>query len=170
MSYVRCLRGLGSRVEYPLDTVMNLDPVDGLPVEVVLDLERLRAERPHGAWYHPELYWAQVTLGLVLTATSVVILVRLSGAWEWPRQLTFLSVLALYLFGGPVLNAFSFALVVGIIVGTYSTIFIASAIAIILSGRKAASTGRGAGPAACAAAAADGTAPVRPRRGRRAGR
>jgi preprotein translocase subunit SecF len=42
--------------------------------------------------------------------------------------LTFLSVLALYLFGGPVLNAFSFALVVGIIVGTYSTIFIATPI------------------------------------------
>jgi preprotein translocase subunit SecF len=44
--------------------------------------------------------------------------------------LTFLSVLALYLFGGPVLNAFSFALVVGIIVGTYSTIFIAAPIVL----------------------------------------
>ena len=44
--------------------------------------------------------------------------------------LTFLSVLALWLFGGPVLNGFSFALVVGIIVGTYSSIFIASAILI----------------------------------------
>ena len=44
--------------------------------------------------------------------------------------LTFLSVLALWLFGGEVLNGFSFALVAGIIVGTYSSIFIASPILI----------------------------------------
>lgn len=53
MSYVRCLRGLGSGVEYPADTPMNLDPVDGRPVEMVLDLERLAAERPDAAWYQP---------------------------------------------------------------------------------------------------------------------
>jgi preprotein translocase subunit SecF len=40
--------------------------------------------------------------------------------------LTFLTVLALYLFGGEVLHGFSFALVVGIIIGTYSSIFIAA--------------------------------------------
>jgi preprotein translocase subunit SecF len=40
--------------------------------------------------------------------------------------LTFLTVLSLYLFGGEVLNGFSFALVIGIIIGTYSSIFIAS--------------------------------------------
>jgi preprotein translocase subunit SecF len=44
--------------------------------------------------------------------------------------LTFLTVLALWLFGGQVLNGFAFALVVGIIVGTYSSIFIASPILI----------------------------------------
>lgn len=44
--------------------------------------------------------------------------------------LTFLTVLALWLFGGPVLNGFSFALVVGIIVGTYSSVFIASPIVL----------------------------------------
>ncbi len=44
--------------------------------------------------------------------------------------LTFLTVVALWLFGGQVLNGFSFALVVGIIVGTYSTVFIASPILI----------------------------------------
>lgn len=38
---------------------------------------------------------------------------------------TFLAVLALYLFGGEVLRGFSFTLVVGIVVGTYSTMFIA---------------------------------------------
>jgi len=42
--------------------------------------------------------------------------------------LTFLAVLSLFLFGGSVLHGFSFALVVGIIIGTYSSIFIANPI------------------------------------------
>ena len=46
--------------------------------------------------------------------------------------LTFLTCLALYLFGGPVLHGFAFALVVGIIVGTYSSIFIAAPLVIYL--------------------------------------
>ncbi|MGH9307996.1 MAG: protein translocase subunit SecF [Vicinamibacterales bacterium] len=49
---------------------------------------------------------------------------------------TLLSVVALYLFGGEVLEGFAFTMLVGIISGTYSTIFIASAIAIMLQGRK----------------------------------
>jgi len=44
--------------------------------------------------------------------------------------LTFLTVIALFLFGGPVLHGFSFALVCGIIVGTYSSVFIASPIVL----------------------------------------
>jgi len=48
---------------------------------------------------------------------------------------TFLSVLALFLFGGEVLRGLSFTLLVGIAAGTYSTVFIASAIAIMLSSR-----------------------------------
>jgi preprotein translocase subunit SecF len=43
---------------------------------------------------------------------------------------TFLTVLALYLFGGEVLRGFAFTMVVGIIVGTYSTMFIASPIVV----------------------------------------
>jgi preprotein translocase subunit SecF len=50
---------------------------------------------------------------------------------------TFLAVLALYLFGGEVLEAFAFTMLVGIISGTYSTVFIASSIAIILSAKQA---------------------------------
>ena len=50
---------------------------------------------------------------------------------------TFLSVLALYLFGGEVLEGFAFTMLVGIISGTYSTIFIAAAIATVLSGKQA---------------------------------
>ena len=40
----------------------------------------------------------------------------------------FLSVLALYLFGGSVIHDFSFALLLGVIIGTYSSIFVASPI------------------------------------------
>ena len=50
---------------------------------------------------------------------------------------TFLSVLALFLFGGEVLEGFAFTMLVGIVSGTYSTIFIAAAIAILLSGKQA---------------------------------
>lgn len=44
--------------------------------------------------------------------------------------LTWISVVALYLFGGQALNAFSFVMVVGVIVGSYSTIYIASPILV----------------------------------------
>jgi preprotein translocase subunit SecF len=44
--------------------------------------------------------------------------------------LTFLAVLSLYLFGGEVIHGFAFALVVGVIIGTYSSIFIASPIVV----------------------------------------
>jgi preprotein translocase subunit SecF len=40
--------------------------------------------------------------------------------------LTFLTVLSLYVFGGQVLHGFAFALVVGILIGTYSSIAVAS--------------------------------------------
>jgi preprotein translocase subunit SecF len=40
--------------------------------------------------------------------------------------LTFLTVLSLYLFGGEVLHDFAFALVVGILIGTYSSIAVAA--------------------------------------------
>jgi len=51
---------------------------------------------------------------------------------------TFLAVLSLFLFGGEVLEGFAFTMLVGIISGTYSTIFIAAAIATLLSGKQAA--------------------------------
>ena len=67
---------------------------------------------------------------------------------------TFLSVLALYLFGGEALEGFAFTMMVGIISGTYSTVFIASSIAIILSHR------RGGTPAGAAAAVPPANAPA----------
>ena len=47
-----------------------------------------------------------------------------------------LSALALFFFGGDVLHGFAFTMIVGIITGTYSSVFIASAIAIIWQGRS----------------------------------
>jgi preprotein translocase SecF subunit len=45
---------------------------------------------------------------------------------------TFLAVLALYWFGGEVLRGFSLAMAVGVVVGTYSTIFVAAPMLIHL--------------------------------------
>jgi preprotein translocase subunit SecF len=49
---------------------------------------------------------------------------------------TFLSVLALYVFGGEALEGFAFTMLVGIVSGTYSTVFIASSLAIMLAQQK----------------------------------
>jgi preprotein translocase subunit SecF len=45
--------------------------------------------------------------------------------------LTFLTAVSLFLFGGQVLSGFSLALVIGIIIGTYSSIFVASPILVV---------------------------------------
>ena len=49
---------------------------------------------------------------------------------------TIITLLMLFLFGGEGLKGFTFALLAGIIVGTYSSIFIASAIAVDFGNRK----------------------------------
>jgi preprotein translocase subunit SecF len=51
--------------------------------------------------------------------------------------LTLLTALAMLLFGGPVLHGFSLALVIGIVVGTFSSIFIASPILFAWENRRA---------------------------------
>ena len=45
--------------------------------------------------------------------------------------LTFLTVLALFVFGGEIINHFAFAMVIGIIVGTYSSIAIAAPLVLV---------------------------------------
>jgi preprotein translocase subunit SecF len=49
---------------------------------------------------------------------------------------TLLVVLCLYLFGGGVIHDFALALLVGIVVGTYSSIFVASPILLIFGTSK----------------------------------
>lgn len=48
---------------------------------------------------------------------------------------TFLASVSLFLFGGEVIHDFSFALAVGVVVGTYSSIFVASPIVAVLENR-----------------------------------
>ncbi len=45
---------------------------------------------------------------------------------------TLISLLALYIWGGPVINGFTFAMIWGVLIGTYSSIFIASPVLIFL--------------------------------------
>ncbi len=48
---------------------------------------------------------------------------------------TLLAVLALFLFGGPAIADFAFTLMVGVVVGTYSSVFIASPI-LLMTGEQ----------------------------------
>lgn len=66
--------------------------------------------------------------------------------------LTLLSALALFVFGGEVLRGFSFTMVVGVITGTYSSVFVASAI-VTVWGRS------GSSPVAASEAGAAAVAP-----------
>jgi preprotein translocase subunit SecF len=54
----------------------------------------------------------------------------------------FLAAISLYLFGGEVIHDFAFALLVGVIVGTYSSVFVASPIVVILENRALAKTAK----------------------------
>jgi preprotein translocase subunit SecF len=59
--------------------------------------------------------------------------------------LVFAVVLVLYIFGGEVINDFAFAMLIGAIAGTYSTIYIASALIILYDkhfGKKKPATAR----------------------------
>jgi preprotein translocase subunit SecF len=74
--------------------------------------------------------------------------------------LTFLTVLALFLFGGEIINHFAFAMVVGIIVGTYSSIAIAAPLVLVYTNIR----GRAVPQVAAPARAATVTKAPRPKR------
>ncbi len=62
--------------------------------------------------------------------------------------LTFLVCIALFFLGGEVLRGFSFVMIVGIIVGTYSSVFIAAPLVIVWEEWKSKKAGQNAAPAA----------------------
>jgi len=72
-----------------------------------------------------------------------------------------LTALALFFFGGEVLHGFAFTMVVGIITGTYSSVFIAAA---IVSFWRGTAPTRAAAHAPAAMASAMGSAPQQPQR------
>ncbi|MCX7793848.1 MAG: protein translocase subunit SecF, partial [Thermodesulfovibrionales bacterium] len=47
---------------------------------------------------------------------------------------TLFAALALYLFGGPAIHDFSLAIIIGIVIGTYSSIFVASPVVLLFGG------------------------------------
>jgi threonine synthase len=53
MSMVACLKCTACGAEYPPASLMNLCPHDQRPVQIIMDLDRLRSERPAGAWHQP---------------------------------------------------------------------------------------------------------------------
>jgi preprotein translocase subunit SecF len=73
--------------------------------------------------------------------------------------LTFLTVLSLYLFGGEVLHGFSLALVIGILIGTYSSIAVAAPMLVAYQDWRAGRSGRS--PVAIPAQAAKGKVRVK---------
>ena len=55
MSYIINLKCSKCQAEYPGDRLMNLCPHDDRPLELVIDIERIRREKPDFKWYRPEI-------------------------------------------------------------------------------------------------------------------
>ncbi|HYX69533.1 MAG TPA: hypothetical protein VE825_10400, partial [Terriglobales bacterium] len=68
-----------------------------------------------------------------------------------------LTVLSLFVFGGEVLHGFSFALVIGILIGTYSSIAVAAPMLVAYQNWRAQRSGRGPMPGGGGRRAADNT-------------
>ena len=49
----------------------------------------------------------------------------------------FLTILILFIFGGDVTRGFAFAMLIGVITGSYSSIFVAAPVLVDLGGKKA---------------------------------
>lgn len=89
---------------------------------IVFDRIRENIKKAAGSFDFPSLLDSSIsqTLSRTLITSSTTLFV----------------VLALFLFGGSVINNFAFAIMVGLIVGTYSSIFVASPILMLFSRTK----------------------------------
>src|SRR5437016_3337572 len=68
--------------------------------------------------------------------------------------LTFITVLALFVFGGEIINHFAFAMVIGIIIGTYSSVAIAAPLVLVYTNIRGRAVPQVAAPARAAVAKA----------------
>jgi threonine synthase len=55
MSYIKNLTCSGCKKVYPFDELINLCLDCGRPLEIILDLQKLKSEQPNKQWYHPEI-------------------------------------------------------------------------------------------------------------------
>ena len=55
VSYVKHLRCTGCGTIYPFDQLMNLCPVDNRPIEMIIDIDRIKNDLSQFAWYRPEI-------------------------------------------------------------------------------------------------------------------
>ena len=106
--------------EFNLATIAALLTIVGYSMnETVIVFDRVREE----ARKYKKLELSKV-VDLAINATMSRTLLTSST--------TLLALLSIFLFGGPVLRGMSFALIFGVIVGTYSSIFVASAVVLLL--------------------------------------
>jgi preprotein translocase SecF subunit len=111
-------------LEFNLTTVAAILTIAGYSVnDTVVVYDRIRAElRKYKKM--PVRDILNLSINKTLSRTTVT------------SALTLLSVVALYLFGGEVIRGFSLAMIWGICIGTYSTIFVASPMLIYMHLRR----------------------------------
>ena len=108
------------QLEFNLTTIAALLTIIGYSMnDTVVVFDRVREERRKYKKM-PDRDVINLSLNLTLTRTLLT-----SGT-------TLLALLAIFFLGGPVLRGMSFALIWGIVIGTYSSIFIASSIVLSL--------------------------------------
>jgi preprotein translocase subunit SecF len=113
------------RMEFDLTTVAALLTVVGYSVhDTVIVSDRIRENL---AKMRKDSLATIVNLSLNETLSRTIIT---SGT-------AILVTVALFVLGGPVIHSFAFGLLVGFIVGTYSSIYVAAPIVLYLEGRKA---------------------------------
>jgi preprotein translocase subunit SecF len=107
-----------TRTTFDLTVVAAMLAVIGYSLnDTVVVFDRIR-ERFHGSRRLEPVVVLDQSINQTLSRTIMT------------KVVTLIVVVALYLFGGPVLRGFSEALIIGIIAGTYSSIYISSAVAL----------------------------------------
>jgi len=105
-----------------LDVVAALLTIVGFSInDTIVIFDRLREIRGKSRFVTPEMVDQSVNVTLSRTVLT-------SGT-------TFLAALILYAFGGQGIHAFAFTMLVGILVGTYSTVYIAAPLVLWLQHR-----------------------------------
>lgn len=115
-----------TQLEFNLSTVAAILMIAGYSInDTVVVFDRIRENlRKYKKKPLPELFNFSVNQTLSRTLMTSVT--------------TFLALLALYLFGGEVIRGFVYALIFGIAIGTYSSIFVASPVLLLMNIKRGA--------------------------------